>query len=283
MRIAVCFSGMVRTSNYTSPNLLRYFGDLLPNIDFFMHTWNITQGKPYVLDSLGLMTTLMNEPIIDSSYPIISIMANDYKNFKKIKIESFSTQCEIYSHCPLWYSWAKSVDLVAEYEKEYGVTYDVVLKMRPDMIFPEEYTLQQEIDEFLNNPKLFYIMGGGDDRLNDVYFLSTLDQMITATKIIYNRSPIPWKENEFNLHLINNDIKYSQVRNPSYAIYRDECIGISAMDWLACHVIETYYFSPKKTFELYCINQQDFLTKFLELHEFIMRNLKKINQHGKQG
>jgi hypothetical protein len=268
MKIAVCFSGMVRTSNYVTPNLLRYFGNLFPNIDFFMHTWNITQHKQYTIGAMALLSDNYKNCSIESSYPIICNMVNDYKNFKKIKIEEFSNECKIYNSFPLWYSWVQSIKLKEEYENEYNFKYDVVLKMRPDMIFPEDSTLQKEIDNFLNNPELFYVMGGDESRLNDVYFLSSSDNMNIATKIIDNPS---WQENELNIHLLKNNINYGQVLNPSYAIYREECFGVSPTDWLGCHMIETYYYSEKKTFDMYCTTQLDFLNKFLELYEFLMK------------
>ncbi len=272
MRIAVCFSGMVRTSNYVTPNLLKYFGDLLPSIDFFMHTWDVTQPKQYMPGAIALLSNDYKQCTIESSYSVVCNMTNDYKNFKKIKVESFLEQCKIYRYFPLWYSWAKSITLKEEYENEYNFIYDVVLKMRPDMIFPEGSTLQKEIDNFLNNPELFYVMGGDDTWLNDVYFLSSSTNMNIATRIIDN--PIPWKDNQLNMHLTNNSIKYSKVRNPSYAIYREECVGVSPMDWLGCHMIETYYYSEKKTFDMYCTTQPNFLNKFLELYEFLIKKTK---------
>jgi hypothetical protein len=204
MKIAICFSGMVRTSNYATPNLLKYLGDLFPNIDFFMHTWNITQHKQYAIGAMALLSNNYKKCSVESSYPIVCNMVNDYKNFKKIKIEEFSNECEIYNSFPLWYSWAQSIKLKEEYENEYNFKYDVVLKMRPDMIFPEGSTLHKEIDNFLNNPELFYVMGGNESRLNDVYFLSSSDNMNIATKIIDN--PLPWQENELNIHLLKNNI-----------------------------------------------------------------------------
>jgi len=271
MRIAVCFSGMVRTANYVTPNLLNYFGDLLPNIDFFMHTWDVTQHKQYTQGAMGVLSHNYRQCPMEPSYPIVCTITNDYKNFKKIKIESYSVHCQSYVRFPLWYSWAKSIELAKEYEKEYNFTYDVVLKMRPEMIFPAKSTLQHEIDNFLINPEIFYVMGGDDTRLNDVYFLSSSLNMSTATNIIHNTTH--WKNNEFNMHLLSNNIKYSQVYRPAYAIYREECVGVSPMDWLGCHVVETYYYSPKETFEIYC-RQQNFLTKFVELYEFLMKKTK---------
>ena len=272
MRIAVCFSGMVRTSKYVTPNLLNYFGDQLPNIDFFMHTWDITEPKLYTPGSMGLITSSINQSTRDPSYPIISAITNDYKNFKKIKVESFSEQCEIYRYFPLWYSWVKSMKLKEEYENEYNFTYDIVLKMRPDVIYPEGNTLQQEIDNFLNNTELFYVMGANDKRLDDVYFLSSSANMNIATNIIHN--PIPWKDNEFNIHLLNNNINYAEVCNSAYAVYREECVGVSPMDWLGCHVIQAYYHTEKKIFDIYCTTEPDFLNKFLELYEFLMKKTK---------
>ena len=40
MRIAVCFSGQIRTGVQTAPNIKRYIGDLDPVCDYFVHTWD---------------------------------------------------------------------------------------------------------------------------------------------------------------------------------------------------------------------------------------------------
>jgi hypothetical protein len=42
MKIAVIFSTQLRTIKYTTPNLLKFFGELFPQIDFFCHTWDIS-------------------------------------------------------------------------------------------------------------------------------------------------------------------------------------------------------------------------------------------------
>ena len=41
MKIALCFSGQIRTGNITAPNILRYIGDLRDSCDIFVHTWDI--------------------------------------------------------------------------------------------------------------------------------------------------------------------------------------------------------------------------------------------------
>jgi hypothetical protein len=57
MRVAVCFSGQIRTGVVVAPNILRYIGDLLPQCDIFVHTWDIeTQGTGYA-NRLGAVST----------------------------------------------------------------------------------------------------------------------------------------------------------------------------------------------------------------------------------
>ena len=40
MKIAICFSGMVRTGVKAYPSIKRFIGDLWGQCDFFMHTWD---------------------------------------------------------------------------------------------------------------------------------------------------------------------------------------------------------------------------------------------------
>jgi len=38
-RIAVCISGQIRTGVHTTESLKNFFRDMLPYLDFFIHTW----------------------------------------------------------------------------------------------------------------------------------------------------------------------------------------------------------------------------------------------------
>jgi hypothetical protein len=54
MKIAICFSGQIRTGVQTEPNIKRYIGDLLPICDFFVHTWD-HQSPPHTANALMLV------------------------------------------------------------------------------------------------------------------------------------------------------------------------------------------------------------------------------------
>jgi hypothetical protein len=47
MKIAVCFSGLIRTGINCYVNITRYLGDMLPDCDFFLHTWDYETNKPF--------------------------------------------------------------------------------------------------------------------------------------------------------------------------------------------------------------------------------------------
>jgi hypothetical protein len=45
MRIAVCFSGQMRTALEANKSIIKFLGNQLPNVDFFFHTWDIKSEK----------------------------------------------------------------------------------------------------------------------------------------------------------------------------------------------------------------------------------------------
>ena len=40
MKIAVCFSGQMRTALEANKSIIKFLGNQLPNVDFFFHTWD---------------------------------------------------------------------------------------------------------------------------------------------------------------------------------------------------------------------------------------------------
>ena len=75
MKIAVCFSGQIRTGIENHPNIKEFFGKLYNDCDFFIHTWNFSEYKTYNGSNISKKPTI--EPIENLS-EIVS------KNFKCI-------------------------------------------------------------------------------------------------------------------------------------------------------------------------------------------------------
>ena len=126
MKIAVIFSTQLRTIEYTTPNLLKFFGELFPQIDFFCHTWDISYHS--TKQSGIIRHDNPNETIIEDYNKLINdpkIVADFIKIFnpKKMVIENFlEYQKKNYflneNDFQMWYSiWAGN-ELKKQYEIE---------------------------------------------------------------------------------------------------------------------------------------------------------------------
>jgi hypothetical protein len=189
VKIAVCFNGQMRTALKAAPNLKRYFGELMPNIDFFIHTWDVNQYKHYgtVGDQLRALPPwrpygYLGEKDFESIPPEMFTQFGEIWNAKKIIVESYT---EYFHKRPilkdrfigaLYHSWAAGVKAAIEYsvdQNNFG--YDVIVKMRPDMIFPYTRSFSAEIDNFLKDPDAFYI-----DNFEELYWIANPKNMLAA-------------------------------------------------------------------------------------------------------
>ena len=52
MKIAICFSGMIRTGVYAAPLIKKFIGRYYDNVDIFIHTWDISEDKLWHSESI---------------------------------------------------------------------------------------------------------------------------------------------------------------------------------------------------------------------------------------
>jgi SAM-dependent methyltransferase len=151
MKIAICFSGQIRTGIEASPNILRYIGDLLPNCDFFVHTWDI---RTYADTRLASEFTDENAIPTNTPYKVDpDVFAEFHKIYKPITmtVEKFSlwlTNHRLNNNIgihPLFYSVHNANKLKMEYEERLKFTYDYVIRLRPDVIFESTKSLKEDI------------------------------------------------------------------------------------------------------------------------------------------
>lgn len=135
MRIAICFSGQIRTAVESSKNLLRYFGDLNP--DIFIHTWNINDDK-----YTNKMTYISQDKIekLKSIYNPKVIVVDDFNEIDRKE--------GLHRPYGMFYSFMRSVDIKTQYELDNGFQYDYVIKLRMDLIFDSHRRLEKDIQEF---------------------------------------------------------------------------------------------------------------------------------------
>ena len=168
MKIAVCFSGMIRTGLYAAPNILNFIGDVLPNCDFFLHTWDQQSNRPpigrHTLDN----TSIASVPLLD--------FCNLY-NIKQHQIDNFITVGNRTLH-PLWHSWTRSVNLAIQ------GPYDYIVKIRPDIIFDPHLKLSNILNTIQDNTfhtsHTWTFNEKNETTMEDVFFVSKSNVMNTA-------------------------------------------------------------------------------------------------------
>jgi hypothetical protein len=206
MKIAICFSGQIRTGIYAAPNIKRYLGKLYDQCDIFIHTWNFNKEKN------SQIIPLTNEEILEikNIWNPKVFYIEDYKTtiqkFKKeYGIVTFDFTDSLYysngvspTFMPLFYSWYRSITFKRDYELLNNFKYDLVIKMRPDVIYPKRRSLRKEIDIWEYDINAFYCdVQSIGNRVDDVFWLSSSE--------IMDRASCFWIKK-----LENEDINYTQ-------------------------------------------------------------------------
>ena len=136
--IAVCLSGQPRTWKTASDNILNYFNtkicverNIRVRVDYFIHTWDTNsyrdkteprwQNKDYKIENLS-----EEEDMRLTFLPA----AMEY--------ETYNSEKHLHAWSGLFYSFMRSVNLKRKYELENDISYDMVIKSRLDINFPQE-------------------------------------------------------------------------------------------------------------------------------------------------
>ena len=228
MKIAICFSGQIRTGIQTFPNIKRFIGNLWEHCDFFVHTWNYESYKPLSKTMINGIQVLPREDhnISDDKIKTFSYCYNP-KNIVVEKFEDYTNK-QPRSVNPIWYSTSESFKIMGKYSNEHGIKYDLVIKIRPDVIFGKNRRLINEIELYKKDPSILYSDIYTETRLDDVFWLLNFEnacKMYSVFDYIKTNMTIEQDERQTVLEFlkVNNIINSSTFhRQYQYAIYRNE-------------------------------------------------------------
>ena len=177
MKIAVCFFGEIRTGLFAVDNIKHYLGDLLPSVDFFVHSWDTHSIRTPLNLKLPTTNPVVEKCSIETQQqfkqcynPIYYHVDNSDIFFKRIFNNYGSTGDLVY----MWHSISQCIEYKNFYEKNNKFQYDYVLIIRPDIIYPIDRSLSKDIDNHLTvqqhevHPVISNIA-----LFNDTFFLST--------------------------------------------------------------------------------------------------------------
>jgi hypothetical protein len=261
MRIAVCFSGQVRTGVENYQNIREILGELYDSCDFFIHTWNFCSYKTYNLSNIA------KKPVIEPSekFEVIRQLYSPKKMVVDGKYIGYQTT-EEYGIQALWHSFWKSVELKKQYELENNFKYDYVLKLRMDLIINRHtpFELLQEILTIENN-KFKINQWFGDDPIalknsplsTDVFFISKSKEMDIAADYVWALMKSFCNGEYINLiyYLSQHNIRVSSFSYVErYALLRDDFVDRGVLELNKSEMfdeidrLENYYYnSPELT------------------------------------
>jgi MoaA/NifB/PqqE/SkfB family radical SAM enzyme len=187
MKIALCFSGQLRTALHTYENILNYIGDLYKDCDVFVHTWNVR-------------TDMHSGKVVDMVDERTFVEFKRIYTPKKMVVEDFLLYSDLIE--PIFHTLRMSDEMRKEYEKESDVKYDFIIKIRPDILFNPDLRLINEITEILKS-----------DYENTIY---TLDCISNINNRIFE--DIFWIATPNVFEFINDyyDLSYNKNRQISW-------------------------------------------------------------------
>lgn len=156
MNVALCLSGLTRSISYGWPLMERYL--VRPfSTKVFIHTWDIDHGgeRPGLVYKSPIIPSFMDgrtksqffeEEIRPQSYII-----ENYQDWAGINSTSIPKA--------MFYGIYKANSQKIQYEKESGITFDLVIRARMDFFF-ERYLDPDEIQEVLHNSIVYGSLPG---------------------------------------------------------------------------------------------------------------------------
>jgi hypothetical protein len=258
MRIAVYFTGHVRTAEYAIDNLLNYMGDLFPSIDIFLHTWKENNYKRLHHESRYFKQMLIDKNVDVPSDPLklsreyffpttppetFSVLEKLNAGYKKkivsLEIEQANTKIGFlpkFGRKPSrFYSWYRANEMRKRYEELNEFKYDIIVKLRPDALFSTDSSLKTDIEYCLAHPENNNTMFS----CNDIVFVALPSVMEIASNFMVDSDTI-----EYGHYLTSLNIKINKTPTRNWAIYRAESIPTSSLEFEYCRDHDQGWYFP---------------------------------------
>ena len=143
-RIAILFCGQIRSGVECYPNIAKFLDYWIQSGDVFIHTWDV--------DTIPLRGLLNQDPeLANKKFPVSQTTFDKIKELYKPvdmkidKLEDFYKK--EYNQIPWLYSFIQVNEMrkLKEQEQYNGVPYVRVIKMRFDILFGNNHTIDDEI------------------------------------------------------------------------------------------------------------------------------------------
>jgi hypothetical protein len=233
-KIAICLSGQVRTGVANSAAVLAYIGEVLPQCDFFIHTWDVNSSSPAQVVAedekqkiRNTFTTVDPADIkqIADTYKPLDMRVDNFKiyqetHYRKVIMRNGQVAAQI----PMFQSIWEVNQLKKSYEALNNSKYGTVVRLRLDISFPAY--LIDELNYISGQRDMLYFVDPDNKypkAIEDICWIATSEQMDTACNFALIRETID-SEIDWQLHmkqyLDGNNIRYRPFKNNTINIIR---------------------------------------------------------------
>jgi hypothetical protein len=167
MKVAICFSGAIRSFDECIGSTLKYFINNFDNPDIFLHMWtfNNNDGSDInynfkwrkdnspidkILSVLNPKKYVIEEYTNSSEQIIINNSNVDMNKFETDKLKNYGFNC-----CSMYWKIFKCFELVEMYKNENNIEYDLVIRARLDFLWEDFISSKDFVNIFYN--KIFLI------------------------------------------------------------------------------------------------------------------------------
>lgn len=239
-RIAVCFTGQIRTGVEVAPMMKDFFGELYNELDFFIHTWDTESFSPWAGDRSKMNADEARKLIpvdlkkiekIKEIYDPIGMIVDNLSEYKRTHPGGVENRPGIHHQiAPWWISGYECNKLKKKYELLCGVQYFRVLRIRFDVIFTPKYRLIKELMYMASYPNALYSVDRHNrlhEAIEDIAWLSTGEIIDKVNDFVLNREekslPLGAMDDytHFQQYLIENKIYARPFKNNDVYLYRD--------------------------------------------------------------
>lgn len=233
-RIAICFSGQIRTGVENSERLLKYIGSLRDTVDIFIHTWNIETMSANALEHADIDVSNIRRAVEKSEfreiakiYDPVDMRVDDFDLYQIVHQKRVVMR-EGYCHAqiPMFQSIWESNQLKRNHEHVSNSKYNLVMRLRFDIDFGDDRTLVQDMNYIGTKKDMLYVIDFGNkfpNAIEDVCWFGGSDVIDVTCNFAVEReskkNSTDWQFHHAE-YLAANNIKIRPFKNNEIKIVR---------------------------------------------------------------
>jgi hypothetical protein len=148
----------------------------------------------------------------------------------------------------VWHTLSRSFELKRQHELENNFTYDVVIKIRPDVIFPDYKSLRKALARIDISKPVIYSDPHIAHRLDDVFWITNSQVADTMIRLVAEPRMPPDNFNTAVVEFIRNNgishLPIAGIDQICYTIYRYESYMLDPMtNFRECYMNDLIHYS----------------------------------------